>query len=105
MVRTGEFTDRVSSDWPVELRLGDADRSAVLGRRRPTVTIAARVAEAAVGEHHEGVRLVAEVAVPTARVCERTFERFHQPVGFVVGRLELDERPRAGLAGADVAEV
>lgn len=89
---------------PIELGFRDPRLSVVHSLLSAAANTAA-VMEHAPGEHHEGLFIGAEVAVPPALGVERMTERFGESLTFVVGRRELEEGPRERLACVDVSNI
>jgi len=65
----------------------------------PPAWITAWVPECPTSEHNERLFVVAKVAVPAALWFEDSLQGIRELLGFVVSRLEIDQRPLDRLTG------
>jgi hypothetical protein len=63
------------------------------------------VSECSPGEHDECFVVAAKVAIPTAGLPQRAFERVRESIGVLIAHLELDERPGLRLSCLNVTEI
>jgi hypothetical protein len=90
---------------PVELDLGNSDGSTVCLSLSTTLGLAPRIPKDPTCEHHEGLVVCAEVAVPASRRAYRPAQRLREVGHDLLIYLELDDSPGKRLAGAHVTDI